>query len=518
MKLSLPRARGGVRSCALASLALLAFASTSAAQVDPVYRLMRRITPGFTLADYNTAVAMGFDAYLAQQLQYQGLTDVENIITNDPNFDVVKDSPEQIELNYGASMVMRGQARLQLRLARLYRALFSQQKLYERMGEFWFDHLNIDQDKGKQFALLPLFEEKVTRLHALGQFRDMIHASAGDSADRCTAMLEYLDNTQSKCGGGDIPNENYARELMELHVLGTDPQVYDEPMVLDLSAILSGWRKINQIGGDQWGLFTFTPSWHCAATYPNFCNVNIPADPMFPTEGQLAIDALVDHVDPVHGHIASRFIARKMASMLLTDSVPQSGQAAIDYQAAVDAAVLAFGPHGDISAMVDALLDSTTINTIVDAHPKLMAPRLYVTSLFIASQATLTSIAHIRTLDAELVTLGQQSHNWGPPNGYPDSAAAFKDDQSGRWNFAYRLFTGGIIGVDVNVDNLYAPFGGFDRTTAGEDVNQILTGGNLSTDEVEILQRYADLSSEPDSEMKKLILALGAMTLGFNLY
>ncbi len=105
------------------------------------------------------------------------------------------------------------------------------------MVEFWTDHLNIDLNKGDCIYLKPSDDRDVIRRHALGKFRDLIRASATSPA-----MLVYLDGKSNKVrrGSKDVPNENYARELLELHTLGVDGG-YTQEDVRDAARCLSGW-------------------------------------------------------------------------------------------------------------------------------------------------------------------------------------------------------------------------------------------------------------------------------------
>src|SRR5688572_7673062 len=98
----------------------------------------------------------------------------------------------------------------------LLKAVYSKRQLFETMVSFWTDHLNINVEKGDCIYLKPSDDREVVRRHALGNFRDLILASATSPA-----MLVYLDGTQNtRAKPEDVPNENYARELMELHTMG----------------------------------------------------------------------------------------------------------------------------------------------------------------------------------------------------------------------------------------------------------------------------------------------------------
>src|SRR5688572_27691496 len=120
----------------------------------------------------------------------------------------------------------------ELRRATLLRQVYSRRQLFEVMAEFWSDHFNITTEKGDCYYLKTVDDREVIRKHALGSFRDLLWASA-----HSPAMLVYLDNQVNHKGA---PNENYARELMELHTLGVQGG-YSQQDVMELARALTGW-------------------------------------------------------------------------------------------------------------------------------------------------------------------------------------------------------------------------------------------------------------------------------------
>ena len=119
----------------------------------------------------------------------------------------------------------------------LLHALYSKRQLFEVMVSFWTDHLNINIEKGDCIYLKPWDDRKVIRKHALGKFRDLIRASATSPA-----MLVYLDGKQNnRAKPADVPNENYGRELLELHTLGVHGG-YTQKDVYETARGLTGWR------------------------------------------------------------------------------------------------------------------------------------------------------------------------------------------------------------------------------------------------------------------------------------
>ncbi|MGI9621545.1 MAG: DUF1800 domain-containing protein [Acidimicrobiales bacterium] len=141
--------------------------------------------------------------------------------------------------------------------ATLLRAVYSPKHLYEMMCDFWFNHLNVHMFGSYSFRHLTApYLRDVIRPHALGRFVDMLQASASSPA-----MLTYLDNWRSNANSSAGVNENYGRELLELHTLGIrgGAQVYDETDVRSAAYVMSGWRIDTSNDLDA---FEFRSSWH----------------------------------------------------------------------------------------------------------------------------------------------------------------------------------------------------------------------------------------------------------------
>ncbi|HEY6218731.1 MAG TPA: DUF1800 family protein, partial [Gemmatimonadaceae bacterium] len=191
---------------------------------DTKARLVRRITMGATAAEMTRVRTLGYQEYLNEQLHPEQLDDsaVDAV--------VAAKWPQILQASDVIFSVNQFTLQSQLQEATIYRAAFSRRQLYERMVEFWSDHFNIAFTK---VGYLKVADDRdVIRANALGKFRDLLRASA-----KSAAMLAYLDQNQSRRGA---PNQNYARELMELHTLGVD-NGYTQNDVAELSRVLTGW-------------------------------------------------------------------------------------------------------------------------------------------------------------------------------------------------------------------------------------------------------------------------------------
>ena len=206
----------------------------------------------------------------------------------------------------------------QMQAARITRAIASDRQLAEVMVDFWFNHFNVYAQKGAVRWMLPAYEREAIRPHALGRFRDLVLATA-----RHPAMLFYLDNWLSTRADFVVPgganagrrmglNENYARELMELHTLGVDGG-YTQQDVVEVARCFTGWTIDRP---QQGGGFIFRPAAHDRGAKRVLGQV-IPAGGG-QQDGEHVIDILVRH------EATARFIATKLARRFVSDDPPAS--------------------------------------------------------------------------------------------------------------------------------------------------------------------------------------------------
>ena len=365
-------------------------------------RLVRRLTLGITPAEVQRVNTMGYQGYLNYQLNSARIDDttIENAIA--AKWPLMSQTSDTL---FSADA---GQVQSQLRDSTIFRAAFSQRQLHQRMAEFWGDHFN--QDIDKVGYLLVADQRDVIRKNALGKFPDLLKASAHSAS-----MMVYLDQNASRNGA---PNQNYAREIMELHTLGVDGG-YTQNDVAELSRVLTGWTVQGR------GNFVFDPTRHDWGS-KTVLGVTIPAgSPSLGAdgikEGEQMLDLLASHPS------TARFIATKLLKWLLTPSPSETQIAAVAsaYRAT----------NGDIKTMVRAILNETWL----PASPmKLKRPFHFLVS---AVRSTNASVTTATTLTNSLTTLGQQLFAWDTPDGYPDKIEYWSGNILPRWSFASTLST-----------------------------------------------------------------------------
>lgn len=408
---------------------------------DPVLRLVRRITMGIEPGEVALARQLGYTGYLEYQLNADAI--------DDSNMDgmVATRMPLLSQTSAALRTADGGEVYSQLADAALFRAAFSKRQLKERMVEFWTDHFNILYDK---VGYLKAADDRdVIRANALGKFPDMLRASA-----QSAAMLGYLDQNTSR---KPTPNQNYAREIMELHTLGVD-NGYTQNDVAQLSRILTGWTY------DGNGVFSFNRSFHDFQS-KTFLNTNFPAmlstatAAQMKAEGDLAITMLVESPN------TAKFIAWKMSKWLLAYDPPT---AVVD---AAKAAYLATG--GDIKAMIRVIL---TGKNLMAAPAKFKRPFHLAASSLRGMGAEVTNIRGTRQ---RLDTMDMPLFYWEQPDGFPDKIYWWSGTATQRWNWANFISTqNSATTVRINTTaNFRAPL-----DTADGVVNQIgvrMFGGEI---------------------------------------
>ncbi|HEX5107528.1 MAG TPA: DUF1800 domain-containing protein [Vicinamibacterales bacterium] len=327
---------------------------------------------------------------------------------------------------------------------KLLRALYSQRQLEEVLVDFWLNHFNVFTGKGAVRMLLTSYERDAIRPHVLGRFRDMLLATA-----RHPAMLFYLDNWQSQAppengaargpgrGGFRRPglNENYGRELMELHTLGVDGG-YTQADVIAVARSFTGWTIVDP---NRVGEFQFNPAMHDQKEKVVLGHT-IPAGGG-ESDGLMVIDILSKHPS------TARFISRKLAQRFVADNPPK---ALIDRMAETFRKT-----DGDLRAVMDTMLESREFMSEGAWRAKLKSPlELVVSSL----RALNADVADTTALAQRIAELGQPLYGKQEPTGYPNTGETWASSAAllGRMNFATALTAGQIPGVTVDASPLAA--------------------------------------------------------------
>jgi uncharacterized protein (DUF1800 family) len=471
--------------------------------VDQIRRIIDRASFGWTPALDLEVRQLGLDAWLDQQLDPDG--------TSTPALSTML-APWDPEANPGGYRFLHGsnlenhpwtgatvfqgdpnsataretQAKYEPRHATLLRAVYSRRQLYEVMVDFWSNHFNVYLEGTFYHRHLKnQSDREVMRPHALGRFADLLPASARD-----TAMLLYLDNWRSaadpEAGPDDPPgvNENYGRELLELHTLGIveGQQAYGEADVVAAAKILSGWSIDLPVNAPfdvpgQWAfVYRHASHWkHGATVLPGdldggFVHQAGLGSSAAEADGLAFLDFLAHHPS------TARFLAYKLCKRFVTDTPPLGPGELVDQAAQV------YLEHD--TAIAPVLRHLLTSDELQAAPLRLrrgfeaVVFQLRATGAAVDPRPRGDSFAGASSYLHEpgrgvLPGVGQGIFMRPSPDGYPESTAEWlsSDGMLRRWNLAAALATGEANqGIQVRTPSL-APVG--QVRTVGELVDVV---------------------------------------------
>ena len=372
----------------------------------------------------------------------------------------------------------------ELQRAKLLRAVYSERQLYEMMVDFWENHFSIFANKDDDRYLLTGYDRETIRPFAMGRFRDLLGATA-----HSPAMLFYLDNwrssvprpyaaTKTKPAGIDGGvNENYARELMELHTLGVDGG-YTQKDVQEVARCFTGWtiQKPN-----EQGLFLYRPGLHDDGEKIVLGHRILPGGG--PADGERVLDILATHP------ATARFIATKLARRFISDEPPQS---IIDRAAAVF-----LKTDGSIRETLRAIVTSPEFFSATAYRAKMRSPFEYVAAALRALNAE--TDADRPVLDA-IGRMGQPVFGRISPDGYADRADQWLSSGAmiARFNFASALATNRIKGTKIDLARLLSGVDEAKKDSVAAKFIRLTVSGDLSTQTRTVLDKT--LQPQPEAE------------------
>jgi len=404
----------------------------------------------------------------------------------------------------------------ELQASRILRAVYSERQLQEVMVDFWTNHFNIFANKGADRWLLPAYDRDTIRPNALGKFSTLLQATA-----QSPAMLFYLDNFQSvspnanqgRRGGGLLQqlrpqqqqqqqqrprrgiNENYARELMELHTLGVDGG-YTQKDVQEVARCFTGWTIFQPRGGGaavnammgeasrrNAGTFFFNARVHDDGE-KTVLGHKIPSGGGI-KDGLTVLDILAHHPS------TAKFIASKLVRHFVSDTPPQS---------LVDRVAATFTKSdGDIRETLKAIFFSKEFNSTEAYRVKIKRPFELV-------------ISAIRTLGADtnggpgthrwMERMGEPLYGFQTPNGYSDAAESWVNTGGllERMNFGLALANNRVQGTTVSLSQTNG-----EQAKVMDEYLKTLLAGDISAATREALLKQLE-PSDPATKVVGLIL------------
>ncbi|MBK5258130.1 MAG: DUF1800 domain-containing protein [Thermoanaerobaculia bacterium] len=429
------------------SLFLAASAGAQTNTRDRAAHVLNRLAFGARPADVERLTDTGIDRWIEQQLrpetigdsalearlaQYATLTmDPEEIVERyyEPIVEARKNAKKNAQNSETESEMrpLRKEAQkliAELSAQRILRAADSERQLNEVMADFWLNHFNVFAGKSVDRFLLTSYERDVIRPNMWGRFDDLLIATA-----KSPAMLFYLDNARSRKGG---INENYAREIMELHTLGVDAG-YTQKDVTELARVLTGWSINRPKEGSG---FVFRRMQHDRDAKVVLGTKIAAGGGM--DEGERMIRILASHP------ATARHIAYKLAQRFVADEPPK---------ALVDRVAKRFlDTKGDLRETVRAVVTSPEFNDPKYYAAKVKSPFEYAIS---AVRAVNGKINNPLPLARELQKMGQPLYFSQPPTGYAEEAEAWVNSGAilNRINFAIALAGNKMPGIVVGMKN-----------------------------------------------------------------
>jgi uncharacterized protein (DUF1800 family) len=357
--------------------------------------------------------------------------------------------------------------------AKVIRAVHGNNQLEEVLVDFWFNHFNVNSNDGFVRYSFMAYERDAIRPHVLGRFRDLLGATAAHPA-----MLYYLDNylsTASRVVNGKLVqglNENYGRELMELHTVSVDAG-YTQEHVFDAARCFTGWT-IDNIRTS--GAFVYRPGNHDTGAKSVF-GLNLPAGGGR-DDGEKLLDYLAAHPS------TAQFISKKLARRFVADDAPAS---LVDKMAAT---FLASG--GDIRQVMRTMAGSTEFWAAAFAPGK---PRTASEFTFAALRAADAQVTSGRGVTAALTGMGMPLYQCIPPTGYSDRGADWLNPSSqlARMNFGLDLAAGAVAGVSVDARTMLrsAAANPEDAGSVASTLNAEIFGKGLSAATLDSIGRLA---------------------------
>jgi uncharacterized protein (DUF1800 family) len=406
-----------------------------------ILHLLDRLSFGAKAGDLERVRQMGIDRYIQSQLnpdtvaenpllterlnqlETLNLSPVELFQKFNPNRDANGNKPalDIVKIRRQNVRIILSQA-LQ---AKWQRGIHSNRQLQEVTIDFWFNHFNIDANKGLNRMWIGAYEREAIRPYIFGKFRDLLGATA-----KHPGMLYYLDNWQNSVDRPEAKgrfkglNENYARELMELHTLGVKGG-YTQQDVVALAKIFTGWgfkQPGNKISDGY--TFEFNPRRHDFSNKV-FLGKSIPGSGM--SEGETALDMLASHPS------TARHLSYKLAQYFVADNPPKSLVNKLSKQY--------LATNGDLRSVLNTLFKSKEFWDTKYYQKKYKTPYQYALSSVRAAGIEVNVTA---PLDNFLKQMGMSLYSCPTPDGYKNTQTAWlnPDSLTRRLNFATNLASG----------------------------------------------------------------------------
>ncbi|HKS06232.1 MAG TPA: DUF1800 domain-containing protein [Gemmatimonadaceae bacterium] len=487
-----------VVAAAFVALPTVALSQRELTPAEQVSHAVARLTFGARPGDLARVSAIGVDKWIEQQLRPESISDrdAEHALRGlTPWWGDGTDERKLATVYYSSFKDASGMMRMtrvpqseQFGAGKIIRAQLSERQLLEVITDFWENHFSVYAGKMPSAGALFVWNRSVIRPRALGKFRDLLGAVA-----KSPAMLYYLDNYESTRFG---INENYARELLELHTLGVDGG-YTQDDVINVARALTGWTfdprltlpvRVENIETK----FVFRRHWHDTSEKTVLGHV-LPAGGGI-DDGERVLDIVASHPS------TAKFIALKLARRFVSDTPPA---------ALVERAAMVFTcTDGDIAEVVRTIVTSDEFFARAAFRAKVKTPFEFIVSakraLNAPADTTPTSVRALREL-------GQPLFGKDTPEGWPDYADAWMSSGAmlKRVMLASDASDGKLNYMPVSLWRGWMPLSGLAPEQQADGVVQYLLGGTVYPATLKTL-RAAEGENGRDRLREMIAIALGS--------
>lgn len=457
--------------------------SAYASNADPglssnqkIVHVLERLGYGPSPDDIRTVSAIGIQQYISQQLHPESIKNPEWLNKRLSGIDAINQDQTTTYKQYSSQSFKAVESDTaarknfiqdrtnfvnQAREARILRALYSPAQLQEVMVDFWYNHFNIWESKTPtNGAILGAYENNAIRPYALGKFKELLLANAKEMA-----MLYYLDNWRNRYtpNGTKSINENYAREVMELHTLGVGG--YSQSDIKALARLLSGWTYVSDPNAPNAGNFLFDEKSH-DPNEKSFLGVSFPSGGGY-NEGEQALLNLANSPK------TAQHIAHSLVEFFVNDTPPQSLVNKVTKRY--------IESDGNIKELLITIFESDEFWSPKNHKTKFKTPFYYMISSVRA--AGLPPIQDSRLLQTWVKQSGNGLFAWPAPDGYKNIESAWLSPEVllNRANFSYKLAAGWMSLWGRNSE------GGNPRPSDQDMLSTI--GSGLSPSTIEVIKR-----------------------------
>jgi uncharacterized protein (DUF1800 family) len=436
---------------------------------------LNRLAYGPRPGDVDRVISQGIERWVRDQLAPAGDPDLDTRLGSLTTLGL---STSQVLALYNADQRSISTIVDEFTTAKLIRAAHGRNQLAEVLTDFWFNHFNVNINDGFVRYSIMSYERDAIRPHVLGRFRDLLGAMTAHPA-----MLYYLDNYQSSAtviqGGRLIRglNENFGRELLELHTVGVDAG-YTQQDVYDAARCFTGWTIDSTSTG---GNFVYRSANHDTTAKSAF-GLSLPAGGQ-QDDGNKLLDYLATHP------ATASFISRKLARRFVADDPPESLVARM-----ADAFLASDGDIGEVLLrMVSSAEFWAAAFDPASAKPK--TPLEFAVSAIRAADAQVS--AANRGLATYIGNLGTPLYACVPPTGWSDRGSDWVNPSSQlyRMNFAIDLAANTVGGVTVDAQAAAAGADFTSPRSVGSAIDEQVFGATLSAGTLDAIARLDTRSS-----------------------